>query len=133
MTKRKFAGYDYATRPLDAWNVNHFLAWLSDETKRRFGVDYMPMGRGSISEKFNAERGMLKQAQERYGNAVLKRFIERCLDAYRPTAQYPSISFGFMWSYRRDELPRAQADVARAVARTAKVQRVANDEFDEYL
>lgn len=120
----------YTETPITAWNVNHFLAWLADETKQRFGVDYQPGGHGSVAARWSMERGMLKQAQLAYGNDVLRRFIERCLDDYRSTAKYPAITFTFMWSYRRNELQRAQADVARVEHDKQRQLTTSDDDID---
>jgi len=134
LTKRKFSGADYAYRPLADWNVNHFIAFLAAETKRKFGVDYVPGGRGPISSRWAMERGMLKQAQESLGNAVLRRFIERCIANYRPHGDYLFVTFTFMWSWMRDEVARAQADVARSQAKAAReAETVEVTDIDELI
>jgi hypothetical protein len=133
MTKRS-PGADYESVPIPEWNVSHFHAWLIAETKSRFNVDYAPFGRGTLASRWLAEKGMLKQACATYGNEVMRRFIERCLESYRPTPQYPAINFGFMYSYRRDELQRAQADVVRTNADDRKTQIVDDDvDLSEFI
>jgi hypothetical protein len=106
----------WQSRDIADWNVTTYHAFLIDENKRRFNALYTPFGRGNLNTRWATEKGMIKQAQGAVGNAVLKRFIERCLDAHRPKPDFPHVNFGFMWSYLRDELPRAQSDIAQAQA-----------------
>lgn len=61
--------YDWQARELPDWNVNTFMAYIADNTRERYGIDYAPGGSGSKQQRWARERGMLKQAQERYGNA----------------------------------------------------------------
>jgi len=108
MTKR------YNEIPVANWNVKHFTDYLVAEHKRRFGVDYAPM-RG-----WSAERGLIggiigtARKEGSHDKALIKRFIDACFDEYRPTRDWPGISFGFMWAYKKAVLQRLQAEYARS-------------------
>ena len=96
----------YSEKKVDDWTVNDFLAYMNDRHTELFGVEYMPFG------SWAAERGRLgksigtqKKAGE-YPKEVIKRFIDECFKTYRPTAQYPGINYGFMETYRKQDLQR---------------------------
>lgn len=137
MTQR-ISTKDHANLPIERWNVATFLAFITDETKRRFNVDYLPGGHGAPSTRWSMERGMLNRKKEQYGNAVLKRFIELALDDYRPTTDYPYVTVTFMITYR-DRLfitaQKAVSDEARAKRLTeeAMVNELSDDEFEALL
>jgi hypothetical protein len=136
--KPKIDSKDWRNRPIDTWNTLTFLAYLTDETQRRFNVTYAPGGRGALSSRWSMERGMLNAKKAQYGNAVLRKFIELALDSYTPTADYPYVTFTFMISYRDRLFITAQksvSDEARAVklAEEAKVNELSDDEFDAIL
>lgn len=129
MTKRKH----YADKPLASWHANDFLAYLTDENKRRFGVTYSPFGRGSKSQRFGFERGTLKQAVEKYGAAVVKRFIDECFDEYASTPDFPCMTWGFVYSYRDRGLVRAQAAIEREAQAERRRQQAVDDASREEL
>jgi hypothetical protein len=129
---------DHANLPIERWNVATFLAYLTDETQRRFNVTYAPGGRGALSSRWSMERGMLNAKKAQYGNAVLRKFIELALESYSPTADYPYVTFTFMISYRDRLFITAQKTVsdearARKLAEEAKVNELSDDEFDAIL
>ena len=117
MTKPKLPpARDWQARDIDDWNTQTFCAYLTDKHHELFGIDYAPF-RG-----WRTEQGMIgaiigtagKNPKPRTAsNAALKRFIDVTFAAYRPTAQYPGTSFGFMWSYRKTDWQRIQADELR--------------------
>lgn len=109
----------YLTRDITAWNVKDFHDYLIDRNTELFSADYVPFsfGRGALNQRWAAEKGAMKQAQEKLGNEVLRAFIDRCVAKHTPKPDYPHINFGYMWTYLRDEVPRAQADVTQASRR----------------
>ena len=130
MTKqRKPSQYDWKARSIEDWNANTFIAFIADNTRERYGVDYAPGGSGSKQQRWSRERGMLKQAQGRYGNAVLKRFIEICWREYRTTKpeQFPYPTWTFMYSYMDRYFAQAQAEVARESRREERKKDVGVD------
>ncbi|TFI46268.1 hypothetical protein E4O93_18750, partial [Diaphorobacter sp. DS2] len=104
----------YHDKPVAKWNVRDMLAYLGDEHKRRFGVDYQPFG------TWAAERGQLgnwvgtAKKRGKYGAEFTKRFIDVCLAEYRPTRDYPGINFGFMVAYMKRNIQTVQLEVMRA-------------------
>lgn len=116
MTKPKLPhATDWRARNIADWNVSTFIAFIAETTAERYNAEYQPGGRGAKSTRWARERGMLKQAQGRYGNAVLRRFIEICWAEYRTNKpdEYPYPSFTFMYSYMDRNFQPAQSAVAR--------------------
>jgi hypothetical protein len=123
MTKRKQP--KYPDKPTADWNVRDFHAYLTDENKRRFGVEYSPFGGGSKSQRYGREQGQLKQALDTYGADVVKRFIDESFTEYASTPEFPCMTWGFVYAYRDRGLQRAQVVVQREQARG---ERRANSE-----
>lgn len=113
MPNKKPKATDWQNRELTQWNITTFTAYLEHLTQEKFGVTYEPTGGGSKQERYAREKGMMKNKQGEHGNAVLKRFIEICVEEYRDSPKYPYVSFTFMNSYMSDRFPKAQADIAR--------------------
>lgn len=103
--------------PLEKWNVTTFHSMISDLTREKYGVEYIPTGIGNRAQRWSREKGMIKNAQERYGNAVLKRFIELCFENYKPSDEYPYVTFAFMYTYMDRYLTQAQSEIAREARR----------------
>lgn len=138
MTKQhKSSQYDWQARELPDWNANTFLAFIGDKTKELYGVDYAPGGQGAKSARWSRERGMLKQAIGKYGNAVVKRFIEICWREYRTTKpdQFPYPTWMFMYSYMDRHFTRAQSEIAAEKRRTSEkpTQEINYEELEEWL
>ncbi|MDR4959655.1 hypothetical protein [Bacillus sonorensis] len=111
-------------KPVSKWNVRDFQAYLKAEHERLFGVPYVPM-RG-----WQAEAGMLgrwvgtKRKPGEYGPEITKRFIDLCFAQYRPTADWPGVSFGFMQKWMGRNLQRAVAEIrAEAAAQQRREQQ----------
>lgn len=104
----------YDEKPVSQWSVNDMLAYLSDEHKRRFNVDYQPFG------SWASERGQLgnwigtKRKAGKYGAEFTKRFVDECLASYKPTKQWPGMAFGFMVAYRKQVIQRLQLEALDA-------------------
>lgn len=115
MTKKLPAAKDWRNRDLSDWTVLSFTEYLRDKHKEMFGVDYAPMG-----GRWGLEQGILGDligTQSRTNpkprtasNAQVKRFIDETFAQYKPTAQYPGTSFGFMWTYRKNVWQQIQAE-----------------------
>ncbi len=118
---------DWRNRPLESWNVATFHAYLADKHKELFGVDYAPYG-----GTYGMEQGVLGDligTQSRTNpkprtasNEAVKRFIDVTFENYRPSAQYPGTSFGFMWTYRKQDWQRIQADSLAQERRRTSVE-----------
>lgn len=121
---------DWRNFPLDQWNTTTLHAYLIDKNAELFDAEYVPFGKGAISQRWRTEKGQLKQAQAALGNTVLLAFIDRCLATHTPKADFPHVNFGFMWAYRRDEVPRANAEVS-AQQRRQSAEAEIQAEMDE--
>lgn len=99
--------------PIEEWNVTTYTSYLTDRTRELYDVDYAPGGGGSKSQRWGREKGMMKQAQGKYGNKVLREFITICLREYSPSGTYLHPTFTFMYSFMDRYFAQAQAEVAR--------------------
>ena len=137
-TNKLAAAKDWRNRPLETWNVASFCAYLTDKHTHMFGIDYAPM-RGWRTEQ--GILGGLIGTQSRTApkprtasNADVKRFIDETFASYTPTAQYPGTSFGFMWSYRKTDWQRIQAESNRKQRAEQHAQQEEDwDEITEWL
>lgn len=144
MTKRKAtrklaSAKDWRNRDLSDWNVVSFTEYLRDKHKEMFGVDYAPMG-----GRWGMEQGILGDligTQSRTNpktrtasNAAVKRFIDETFAEYKPTAQYPGTSFGFMWTYRKNVWQQIQSEeLAKAKAEQAVEESPTLEELSEWF
>lgn len=104
---------DWRNRELTDWNVTTFHAYLIETNREKYGVEYLPFGSGPVSKRWATEKGQLKQAVTKHGPEVVKAFIDRCFESHRFNPDFPSLSFGFMYAYMRNELTRAEVAVAK--------------------
>ena len=127
-SQAKVNSSDWRNLPIERWNIATFLAFIAEGTREKYGVDYAPGGGGSKAMRWNRERGMLKQAQGRYGNAVLRKFIEICWREYRTNkpAEFPYPTISFAMAYMDRYFAQAQAAIA-AENRMANAKHAAED------
>lgn len=120
-------------KPLEKWNTTDFHAYLSARHKELFGVDYVPF-RG-----WQAEKGMLgnligtRKKPRKHEPALVKRFIDECFREYKPTREYPGISFGFMWAYKRNIWQRVQTEAQREAKAQEQTSSKDWDEIADWL
>jgi hypothetical protein len=118
--------HDWRARNLSDWNAMTFAAYLADRHEDIFGIKYV------AGNNVARERAMLKRMIDEYGPDVTKRFIDACLAEYKPTPQYPGVSFTFMYSYMRARvLPRVLAEVQREQA--AVTTRLTEDQANQLI
>lgn len=135
MTTNKLApAKDWRNRPIEKWNVSTFHAYLSDRHKELFGIDYVPFG--GMWSKEQGDLGTLIGTQSRTkpkprtaSNEDVKRFIDQCYASYTPTKEWPGTNFGFMWSYRKVEWQRIQAE---SIAKTRREEAIAESDSDNW-
>lgn len=107
----------YETKPVAKWNTRDFQAYLKEEHERLYGVPYAPF-RG-----YQAEAGMLgrwvgtKRKPGEHGPEITKRFIDMCFADYKPSIEWPGVSFGWMQTYMGRNLQRAVSAVQAEEAR----------------
>ena len=113
------------------WNTVHFTQYLKAEHKRLYNVDYTPF-RG-----YQAEAGILgryigtAKKPGLYDKALVLAFIDACFSEYKPTREYPGISFGWMTVYMTRVLQRLQAEANRKATASDAVKASDNDKLDE--
>lgn len=114
-------------RDLADWNTTTFKAYLVDKHRELFGIDYVPMG-----GRWEAEQGMIgsiigtksgkSPKPRKASNEALKRFIDVTFESYRPSERFPGTNFGFMWSYRKNDWQRVQAEALAQARRQASAE-----------
>ncbi|MGG1445059.1 hypothetical protein ABE354_24005 [Brevibacillus laterosporus] len=68
---------------------------------------------------------------DEHGSEMVKRFIDGCFREYKPTRQYPTLTFTFMYTYMR---ARVLAKVLREERRVATKENVmSTEELAEWL
>jgi hypothetical protein len=97
MAKNGAKSKDWRNLPVEKWNATTFREYLKHLHMERFGIPY-------VTNSYGAEGRMLKNTWEEYGKPATKRFIERCIEEYKPKAEYPGVSYGFMYSYMRERV-----------------------------
>jgi hypothetical protein len=130
LTRRKLPdSKDWKERDISDWNCTTWHSYIIDRHTELFGVDYVPY-RG-----WQAEKGMIKTLTTKYGNELIKAFIDVAITEYRPSREYPGTSFGWLYAYRTQTFQRVQADYMRRKEREARrvVASLSWDEINEWL
>lgn len=114
MTKKLPSAKDWQARDIEDWTTVTFTEYLRSKHREMFGIDYAPFRSwkaemGMIGGIIGTRNGKPRQAS----NAMLKRFIDEGFASYKPTAQYPGTSFGFLYTYRKNDWQRIQAEELR--------------------
>jgi hypothetical protein len=118
MTRKKITAderKDWRNLPYADWNTLSVHAMIADLNAEKFGVTaYVPL-RG-----WTFEQGVIKRALKDYGAEALAATIERAFAEYRPNADYPQLTAGFLISYMLPRLmPRVLAEMETAKRRQA--------------
>lgn len=127
MTKPKTT--DWQNRPVEDWTNVTVHEYLKALNKEKYGVDYVPFGKGSIGQRWATERRNIRLELEKKGPEVIKRYVDRCFNAHKFNPKFPTLSWGFMYSYMRNELERAQVDVKKASERRNQAEQ--SEDIDE--
>jgi hypothetical protein len=113
---------DWRNLPTSAWNVTSFRQFLADQHEAKFGIPY-------TARNYAIEAKWLKSMIAEHGAETVRMFIESCFAEYKPTREYPSLNFSFMFSYQRARvLPRVLADMKRKQVVQHAVEQT--EEFD---
>lgn len=103
---------------------------LRERHKELYGIDY-------VTNSHAMEGRLLKQMIAEHGAEVVKRFVDECYREYKPTRQYPTTNFAFMFSYMRAKvLTRVLAEIKREEERNARqtiTQELSAEEFENLL
>lgn len=127
MTKQKLPT-SWRDRPLDKWNASTFRQYLSDMHTDRYGIAY-------TARNYGMEAKLIRTMIDDHGAEITKSFIDTCFSEYRPTPQYPSLNFAFMYSYMRERiLPKLMAEQARHERmEQEQANEMSIDEINEWL
>lgn len=133
------AAKDWRNRDLSDWNTTTFTEYLKAAHRERFGVDYAPFGGTWAMEQ--GIIGSLIGTQSRTNpkprtasNAAVKRFIDETFASYTPSSKYPGTSLGFMWTYRKADWQRIQAEEMAKEQRDQAVEDTPNiDELSDWF
>lgn len=120
----------YSELSVADWNTAHFQAYLTDKHVEKFGIQYAAAG-GVMAERSLLSKyiGTAKKSGM-YSKETVKAFIDACFDAYKPTPQYPGLTFWFMTTWMTAELQRAELAGNRKQAET---QADDYEELSEWL
>lgn len=100
------------------WNTAHFQAYLTDKHVEKFGIQYAAAGGVMAERALIAKYIGTARKDGMYGKDVVKAFIDACFDTYKPTQQYPGLTFWFMTTWMTAELQRAELQGKRKEAET---------------
>lgn len=124
---------DWRNLPLDKWNTTTFTEYLKAKHLELFGIEYVPY------RSWQAEQGQLgnligtRTKEAKYDKAVVKRFIDEAFAEYRPNPQYPGVSFGWCWTYKKATWQRVLAEEQRKVERKESEQQAQEIDVDDVL
>lgn len=129
----KISTKDWENLPIEKWNVSTIHAYLIDETERKFNAEYKPGGRGSLSQRWAAEKGMIKRELTKKGPEVVRKFIEICWTHYRSSdpKKYPYATFGFMLGFMDRYWNEAEQEVTKESERADVAERSDSTTIDE--
>jgi hypothetical protein len=120
--------HDWRARDLADWNATTFAAYLAERHADMLGIQYV------AGNSVARERAMLKRMIDEYGPDVTRHFIDACLAEYKPTPQYPGVSFTFMYSFMRARvLPRVLAEAQRARQTATQATGLTEEQADEII
>ena len=130
---KKISTKDWRNLPIEKWNTTTVHAFLIDETKRRFDVEYIPGGGGPKSKRWSAEKGMIKRELDRRGAEVVRKFIEICWrEYYTPNPdKFPFPNWMFMCSYMDRNWTEAEREVKKENERSELAERSGIEGVDE--
>ena len=105
----------YSDTPIEKWNTAHFQAYLHDQHVAKFGIQYVSAGSVVAERNLIAKYAGTARKGGLYPKEVIKAFIDACFTQYKPTAQYPGLSFWFMTQYMSRLLQQAELESLRAM------------------
>lgn len=98
----------YSETPIEKWNAAHFQKYLQEKHVERYGIHYVNTG-GVVAERnLIAKYIGTTRKSGMYSKSTIKAFIDECFMQYKPTQQYPGLSFWFMVTYMSRLLQQAE-------------------------
>lgn len=106
---------DWRNLPYADWNVLTVMTMVGDLNREHYGVEKYVPNRG-----YGYEQGVIKRVLNEYGAEALRETIERAFVEYRPSADYPQLTAGFLLTYMLPRImPRVLAEMETAKRRQA--------------
>jgi hypothetical protein len=106
---------DWRNLPLEHWNTLTISAMVADLNREHYGVEKYVPNRG-----YGYEQGVIKRKLHEYGAEAVRETIERAFAEYRPSADYPQLTAGFLLTYMAPRImPRVLAEMETAKRRQA--------------
>lgn len=110
---------DWRTLPLEHWNTLTAQVMITDLNREQYGVETYIPARGG----YRFEQGVVKRALTQYGASAVRELIERAFAEYRPTAEWPILTAGFIFT---QQLPRIMPRVLADEQRKERAERAVN-------
>lgn len=121
------------TKAIEEWTTLDFTKYLQAEHKRRYSIEYQPFGKWAV-EQGNIGRIIgTARKQGTHSKQFLKDFIDACFDEYKPSVQYPGISFGFMLTYKKSTWQRVERQHNQTQAAVNQKETTNWDEVADWL
>lgn len=117
-------------KPVAEWNTTDFRDYLEYEHKRLLGVSYRPYKNWAQELALIGRRVGTKKKPGDSTPEFTKAFIDECFRTYKPTKEFPGISFSFMWQFRANVWQRMEAEWQRKAEREASVVTSDNNDND---
>ncbi|PAD72401.1 hypothetical protein [Paenibacillus campinasensis] len=105
---------DWRNLPLEHWNTATVHAMVIELNAEKFAVEkYVP-------RSWTYEQGVIKRNLKQYGAEAVRETIERAFAEYRPSADYPQLTAGFLLTYMLPRImPRVLAELETRKRRQA--------------
>lgn len=106
----------YDEIPVEQWNVRHFHNYFSDLHVKKLGVSYQPGGGWRVEQGLIGDIIGTQKKAAKYDKALIKEFMRRGIEEYRPRPGYPGVSFMWLWTYRKNVLQELELEYKRKQA-----------------
>ncbi|MEH7464599.1 hypothetical protein V7166_21820 [Bacillus thuringiensis] len=96
----KIATKDWRNLPLEKWNGTTVREYINHLNVEKFGIP-------ATTNSIRRENAMVSAMIKAEGIEAVKEFVEICVESYKGTEQYPTVNFGFMYSFMKAQhLPK---------------------------
>ncbi len=121
------------TKKLEDWNTTDFTKYLQAEHKRLYGIEYQPFGRWALEQGQIGKIIGTAKKEGTHSKQFLKDFIDACFAEYKPSKEYPGISFGFMLTYKKQTWQRVELAHNQSKKKATAPKKVDWDEVAKWL
>lgn len=114
---------DFNNLMIAEWNVLTFTEYIKHKHVEVFGIPYAPFRSWGLEQGLLGDLIGTKSKERKYSNYLVKRFIDKAFETYKPTSKYPGTSFGFSYTYRREVLQQVIAEEKETEKYTEAVKK----------